>query len=58
MLSQTTMTKSTVRIAIIGAGASGLTALKSLLEMSRRADVDRQLHIVVYEKNPEVGGVW
>lgn len=40
------------RVAVIGAGPCGLSAVKYLLA---QAHFDS---IVVYEKNPEVGGVW
>jgi cation diffusion facilitator CzcD-associated flavoprotein CzcO len=51
----------TVRVAIIGAGASGLVQLKQLLDAFSRADVKRRgkkLEVVCFEKSREVGGVW
>ena len=39
-----------MRIAVIGAGASGLAAAKKLL--------DHGLDPVIYERNAEVGGNW
>ena len=39
------------RICVIGAGASGITAAKNLLQVGLR-------NIVVYEKNEVVGGNW
>ena len=50
-----------VRVAIIGAGASGLVQLKQLLDAFNRADVKRRgkrLEVVCFEKSREVGGVW
>jgi len=54
------MTFTTMRIGIIGAGASGMAALKWCLETWARDDVKRrdELQIVVFEKQDEVGGVW
>ena len=46
-----------VHIAIIGAGSAGLAALKQILDAFARAQT-LKLHIVVYESNEEVGGVW
>lgn len=46
------------RIAIIGAGASGLSALKYCLEVFAREDVSAELEVCVFEKQSEVGGVW
>lgn len=46
------------RIAIIGAGASGLSALKYALEVFGRDDVNDELEVCVFEKQLEVGGVW
>ncbi len=51
-----------MRVAIIGAGASGLVQLKQLLDAFNREDVRRQgknkLEVVCFEKSTEVGGVW
>ena len=54
------MTVTTTRIAIIGAGASGMSALKWCLETWARDDMKgrTELQIVVFEKQDEVGGVW
>jgi len=38
------------RVAVIGAGASGLVAAKCLLE--------EQLEVVIYEQAPRIGGLW
>lgn len=40
----------TKRVCVIGAGPSGITALKNLL--------DEKLDVVVYDRNQEVGGNW
>ncbi|HEY6547921.1 MAG TPA: NAD(P)-binding domain-containing protein [Vicinamibacteria bacterium] len=40
-----------MRIAVIGAGPSGITAAKNLLQAGLR-------EVVVYDRNPEVGGNW
>lgn len=40
-----------MRIAVIGAGPSGITAAKNLLQVGLR-------DVVVYDRNPEVGGNW
>lgn len=52
------MTRPTKRIAIIGAGSSGMVQLKNLLEVFRRPEVKYELDVVVFESKPEVGGVW
>ncbi|EIW66197.1 hypothetical protein TREMEDRAFT_13077, partial [Tremella mesenterica DSM 1558] len=44
------------RIAIIGAGASGLTSIKQLIDTFRR--VGRSVEVVCYESKEDVGGVW
>lgn len=41
----------TLRVAIIGAGCSGITALKNLLEVGVK-------DVVCYEQNEEIGGNW
>jgi dimethylaniline monooxygenase (N-oxide forming) len=38
------------RVAVIGAGASGLAAAKCLFE--------EQLEVVIYEQAPQLGGLW
>ena len=53
--------KETIRVAIIGAGASGLSQIKQLLDAFERDDVrasGKELVVVCYEKGREVGGVW
>lgn len=54
------MTRQTIHVGIIGAGASGLAQLKQLLEAFGRADVKekKELEVIVFEKQAEVGGVW
>lgn len=54
------MTRQIVRVGIIGAGASGLTQLKQLLEAFGRPEVKNRtdLEVVVFDKQAEVGGVW
>lgn len=52
------MTRQTKRIAVIGAGATGLVQLKNLLDVARRPEVGYQLLVTVYEGKPGVGGVW
>ncbi|RXK41848.1 hypothetical protein M231_00847 [Tremella mesenterica] len=44
------------RIAIIGAGASGLTSIKQLIDTFQR--VGRSVDVVCYESKEDVGGVW
>jgi cation diffusion facilitator CzcD-associated flavoprotein CzcO len=48
------------RVAIIGAGASGLTQLKQLLDAFARPEVRKRtrLEVVVFETKRDVGGVW
>lgn len=51
----------TTKVAIIGAGASGLSQIKQLLDAFARDDVraaGKAVEIVCFEKNREVGGVW
>lgn len=45
------MKKNTPRVAVIGAGCSGLTAIKNLIQAGVK-------HIVCYEKGNQVGGNW
>ena len=50
-----------VRVAIIGAGASGISQIKQLLDAFERDDVKakgKRLEVVCFEKGREVGGVW
>lgn len=50
-----------VRVAVIGAGASGLSQIKQLRDAFNREDVKasgKTLEVVCYEKGREVGGVW
>jgi hypothetical protein len=46
------------RIAIIGAGSSGLAQLKQLLDAFSRPGVESRLEVVVFESRSEIGGVW
>ncbi|WWD16875.1 hypothetical protein CI109_101307 [Kwoniella shandongensis] len=48
----------TTRIAIVGAGSSGLAQLEQLLEVWARDEVKTKLEVVVYEAREDVGGVW
>ena len=43
-------------IAIIGAGSSGLSSLKTFLDVAESASQNWEL--VVFEKREDVGGVW
>jgi cation diffusion facilitator CzcD-associated flavoprotein CzcO len=54
------MTRHTTRVAIIGAGATGLAQLKQLIEAFSRVSVRARTHleVVVFEGKNEVGGVW
>jgi cation diffusion facilitator CzcD-associated flavoprotein CzcO len=52
------MGKPVKRIAIIGAGATGLVQLKNLLDVFSRPGVGHDLDVVVFEIKSEVGGVW
>ncbi|ORX36263.1 hypothetical protein BD324DRAFT_628099 [Kockovaella imperatae] len=51
------MCPGSVRVAVIGAGASGLAQLKQLLDAFARPNTP-QLDVVVYESQREVGGTW
>lgn len=51
-------TRQVKRIAIIGAGATGLVQLKNLLDVLSRPEVEYELEVVVFESKSEVGGVW
>ena len=46
------------RIAIIGAGATGMVQLKNLLDVFSRPEVEYELEVVVFESKSQVGGVW
>jgi cation diffusion facilitator CzcD-associated flavoprotein CzcO len=46
------------RVAIIGAGASGIAQLKQLLDAFARPEVTMKLEVVLYESRDQVGGVW
>jgi len=46
------------RIAIIGAGSSGLAQLKQLLDAFSRPQGTCRLKITVFESRSEIGGVW
>ena len=52
------MGKPTKKIAIIGAGATGMVQLKNLVEVFSRPEVEYGLEVVVFESKSEVGGVW
>lgn len=58
----TTMSPSlpVIRVAIIGAGSSGLATLKQVVDAFARQEVRRRtsLDVVVYESKSDVGGVW
>lgn len=43
-----------VRVVVIGAGVSGIAAVKLFREMFE----DRPASLVIYEKNHDVGGTW
>ncbi|EJD51206.1 FAD/NAD(P)-binding domain-containing protein [Auricularia subglabra TFB-10046 SS5] len=49
-------TYATKRIAIVGAGAGGIAALKALAELPER--MRRGWHIVAFEQRDAVGGIW
>lgn len=46
------------KVAIIGAGASGLAQVKQLVDTFGRPKVEDELEVVVFESREEVGGVW
>ncbi|KIR57530.1 hypothetical protein I312_101660 [Cryptococcus bacillisporus CA1280] len=50
--------QSVIRVAVIGAGASGLAQTQQLLEAWNREEVKTKLEVVVYEAREDVGGVW
>lgn len=50
--------KSVIRVAVIGAGASGLVQTQQLLETWSREAVKTKLELVVFEAREDVGGVW
>lgn len=50
--------QSVIRVAVIGAGASGLAQTQQLLEAWDREEVKTKLEVVVYEAREDVGGVW
>ena len=52
------MPSAVTRVAVIGAGSSGLAQLKQLLDAFSRPLVRSQLEVVVFESRPEIGGVW
>ena len=49
---------SKLKICVIGAGASGLCAVRHLLAYNKREDSKRQIEPVVFEKSHSVGGLW
>ncbi|WVF66927.1 hypothetical protein IAT40_001670 [Kwoniella sp. CBS 6097] len=53
-------TRTTKRVAVIGAGVSGLAAIQQLVEAFQRDNVkdELELDLVVFESKNEVGGVW
>jgi len=52
------MTRQIKKVAIIGAGPTGLAQLKNLLEVSKLPNAKYELQVKVYESKPDVGGVW
>jgi cation diffusion facilitator CzcD-associated flavoprotein CzcO len=52
------MTKPIKKVAIIGAGPTGLAQLKNLLEVSKSPKAKYELQVKVFESKPDVGGVW
>lgn len=50
--------RSVIRVAVIGAGASGLAQTQQLLEAWNRKEVKTKLEVIVYEAREDVGGVW
>ncbi len=46
------------RIAVIGAGAAGITQAKQIVDAWSVNNVETQLQIVVFEARDAVGGVW
>jgi cation diffusion facilitator CzcD-associated flavoprotein CzcO len=52
------MTKPIKKVAIVGAGPTGLAQLKNLLEVSKSPKAKYELQVKVFESKPDVGGVW
>jgi cation diffusion facilitator CzcD-associated flavoprotein CzcO len=52
------MTKPIKKVAIIGAGPTGLAQLKNLLEVSKSSKAKCELQVKIFESKPDVGGVW
>lgn len=52
------MTKPIKKVAIIGAGPTGLAQLKNLLEVSKLPNAKYELQVKIFESKPDVGGVW
>jgi len=52
------MTRPIKKVAIIGAGPTGLAQLKNLLEVSKLPNAKYELQVKVHESKPDVGGVW
>lgn len=48
--------QSTKRIAIVGAGASGIATLKAIMDLDE--EVRRGWDVVVFEERAGVGGLW
>jgi len=46
------------KVAIIGAGPTGLAQLKNLLEVSKSSKAKYELQVRIFESKPDVGGVW
>lgn len=46
------------RIAVIGAGAAGITQTKQLVDAFADASSEFELDLVVFEVRDDVGGVW
>jgi NADH dehydrogenase FAD-containing subunit len=52
------MTKPIKKVAIIGAGPTGLAQLKNLLEVAKLPNAKYELQVRIFESKPDVGGVW
>jgi cation diffusion facilitator CzcD-associated flavoprotein CzcO len=52
------MTRPIKRVAIIGAGPTGLAQLKNILDTRSLGNRAYELEAVVFESKPDVGGVW
>ena len=47
-----------LRVAVIGAGPCGLSALVAFSKASARCESDRGCEVVCFEKQSQVGGLW